>query len=414
MISLARGVRIGFISEHYPPTDGGVATSTQRVARNLHKLGADVHVLCFDHSRPLTSKDYVCHENDDGVRVSRVGPFFLKQKSQSADRIPEKLKATFRRRAFNQMLHILKDEEVDILLSFYLLNAGFLANYVARGLGVPVVAGVRGNDIGRNIFHTERFAVTQWVISGAERVVCVNEFLRKRLMLAFPEAAAKSVVIPNSVPMVSGDRPNRISARNAILEQSGWDDTPVIVAFIGALREKKGVDTLLSALDILPSASPIRLMVVGPQLGGFEKHICGELWDRLVATDRVWCTGRIPLETVPSWAIGADIVAMPSIDDGMANGLLEGMSLGLCPIVTEIFGDVVADGINGIVVQAGDYQALANAFDQLSWDPIRIKRLGEAARVSMERRTPSDEAKAYLELFQEILHLRHLQGAGYG
>src|SRR5574338_1712865 len=102
-------MKIGFISEHYPPTDGGVATSTQRVARHLHRLGARVHVLCFDHSRPMTDKDYVVEEVDEGVRVSRVGPFFLKQAGASADRIPEKVKATLRRRAFNRMIQALKD-----------------------------------------------------------------------------------------------------------------------------------------------------------------------------------------------------------------------------------------------------------------------------------------------------------------
>jgi glycosyltransferase involved in cell wall biosynthesis len=396
-------MKVSFVSEHYPPTDGGVATSTQRVARSLHRLGIDVQVFCFDHSKPLSSTDYVIQETDLGVRVSRIGPFFLKQKETSVDRIPEKVKATFRRRATNQIINMVRQDAPDILLSFYLLNAGFLATYVSRETGIPIVAGVRGNDIGRNIFHTERFAVTQWVVNAADQVVCCNEFLQRRLLIAFPEAANKSTVISNSTSMELQDSKDRSLARTSLLDVAGWNSSTVVAVFIGTLREKKGVTTLLEAIDRLGPNSDVRLLVVGPPIGTLERQLCGETWDRLVAGGRIWCTGRIPLEEVSTWVAGADIVTMPSHDDGMANGLLEGMALGLCPVVTEIFSDVVANGETGSVVPAGDAVALAQALSEVAADVERRQRLGNAAQKSIMLRTPLDEAREYIELFQDIL-----------
>lgn len=401
-------MKIGFVSEHYPPTDGGVATSTQRVARSLHQLGADVHVFCFDHSRPLSSSDYVTHEIDSGVNVTRVGPFFLKQKEASVDRIPEKIKATFRRRATNQIAKLMRQVNSDIVLSFYLLNAGFLATYVARELDIPIVAGVRGNDIGRNIFHTERFAVTQWVVNGADRVVCCNSFLQKRLLLAFPDAADKSVIIPNSTSLSLDNLPEHSQARCSLLAATGWDHSAVVVVFIGTLREKKGVRTLLEALERLGPSSPVRLLVIGPPIGNLERQMCGELWDRLMAAGQIWCTGRLPLEEVSAWATGADIVTMPSHDDGMANGLLEGIALGLCPVVTEIFRDVVSHAESGVLVPSGDAEELAKGFEQMAANAGLRKHLGALARESLLRRTPLDEARGYMELFEDILQQRKM------
>jgi len=82
---------------------------------------------------------------------------------------------------------------------FYLLNAGYLALFASRELSIPFIAGVRGNDIGRNIFHTQRFGVIQSVIHGADKIVCVNEHLKRRMLVAFPEAISKTSIIPNSI-----------------------------------------------------------------------------------------------------------------------------------------------------------------------------------------------------------------------
>ena len=171
-VETASLMRIGFISEHYPPIDGGVATSTQRLARTLVSKGVDVQVFCFDPSCPVTSPDYLVQEVDEGVSVTRVGPFFTKQPSRS-ETISEKSRATLRRRAFDQIIRVIRPWSPDLILSYYLLNAGFLANFVARELGIPHLAGVRGNDIGRNMFNVERFAVIQWIVGSAQRLVCV-------------------------------------------------------------------------------------------------------------------------------------------------------------------------------------------------------------------------------------------------
>ena len=396
-------MKIGFISEHYPPTAGGVATSTQRVAREIAKQGFEVYVVCFDATQPIESEDSIIEELDSNVKIFRVGPFFLKQTSIDIGSLPEKIKATFRRRAYNQMISILKEINIDCILSFYLLNAGYLALFASRELNIPFIAGVRGNDIGRNIFHTQRFGVIQSVIQGADKIVCVNEHLKGRMLIAFPEVERKTSIIPNSI--MPFNLPDKNISRSKILKATGWNEDDLIVVFSGSLREKKGVVPLTNALRICGYSHAIKLLVVGPNIGKVEQKMCGKLWDRLKVDNIIYTTGQIPRKDVCKWVIGGDVIVMPSLDDGMANGLLEGMLMGLCPIVSEIFSDVIEHNHSGIIVSCNNAESISDAFITISRNKNKAKALGgNAQTVIHQHHNPKAEVAKYIEIFKGLLN----------
>lgn len=389
-------MRITFVTEHYPPDPGGVATSSQRVAEALAGSGHVVQVLTFDSSRPLTSEDYVRSTVENGVTVNRIGPFFLRHPDLATISLSEKLRAVFRRRACNQMLASAIDFCPDAILSFYLLNAGFLARFVASSLRVPCFVGVRGNDIGLNIFHVERFAAIRWTLQGAAAVLCVNEHLRQRTLMMSPELADRTVVIPNGVK-APAEVPSRSNAKARLTHVTGWtEDTPVVV-FVGTLREKKGIATLLSAFQATVQTSPVKLLVVGPSIGNVERRLVGEHWDRLVEEGHLFCTGQLPREQVPDWVVAADIIVMPSLDDGMANGLLEGMALGLCPVASHVFKEEIREGETGFLFEAGNATQLSELFARLATAPDLRCRVGGAARSYVrEHHRPETEAELYI------------------
>lgn len=394
--------KIAFIVDHYPPTDGGLATSAQRISRELVNLGVDVHIFCFDSDLPLESCDSIIEENDKGVRVSRVAPFFLKQ-ALDEDSYSENIKSIFRRRAFNQIASVLQKDKMDCILSFFLINSGHIGLLLAREFKLPFVAGVRGNDIGKNIFHIERFGLTQWIVTGADKIVCVNEHLKRRLLLAFPEVESKTVVFPNSISSLKIN-PNRTKARKEIIKLTRWKESNLIMVFSGVLREKKGIIPLLRGIEISNNTS-VRLLIVGPDIGDKEKIICGELWAKLKAQNVIYSTGNISRAKVQEWISAGDIIAMPSLDDGMANGLLEGMVLGLCPLVSDIFSDIIQNNINGIVVAQNDATSIANAINKLSKDRKMVSKFGKTAKLNIQRNhQPKIEASRYLTLIESLVN----------
>jgi glycosyltransferase involved in cell wall biosynthesis len=393
--------RVLFVSEGYPPTSGGVATSAQRVARNLVRLGCEVMVVTFDGSRPLTSDDYAIEEEDDGVHLWRIGPFFLKQPSIDVERMSEKVRAILRRRAFDQMHTLAQSFKPTVVLSFYILNAGMLATYLAHAVSVPHVAGVRGNDIGRNIFSVDRLAAVRLVVDNATRIVCVNLHLRQRLLLAFPEAASRCNVIMNGLEL-----PFDADAKNThkyLETETGWPTKDPVAVFIGAPREKKGIAFLLRAVELARAHIPLRLLIVGPELGNAEERQCGMEWSRLVKSNVLHVTGHLDRATALRIAAEGDIVVMPSIEDGMANGLLEGMALGLAPVASDLFSDVVSANDAGWVVKRNSVSALAAALVEAGGSPEqRRTRAATAQKRIAEYHQPEGEAAAYVALFEEL------------
>jgi len=391
--------RLLLFSEHYPPTMGGVATSAQRIGRTLVQLGIEVHVATFDHSRPLEDDDYSIRQDDRGVDVNRFGPFFLKHADPAAAHLSEKHRAILRRRVFNRVTELGARTGVQAVLSLYVLNAGFLSGLVANALRISHFAGVRGNDVGRNIFDVARFGVIAWTLQNARRILCVNRHLRERLLIAFPQLADVSIAVPNGVP--APPVIDAAAARARIVEATGWCGDDVVAVFVGTPREKKGIVQLLRAMASLPYDSPVRLLVVGPQIGGVERRIAGTLWDELVSSRRLHATGLIDRCEVHRWIAGGDAVVMPSLDDGMANGLLEGMALGLCPIATPLFDDVIRDGETGWLVEVSD---VGRALERAAADRDRTRSLGAAAREYVLRHhSPEAEGRVYIERMNEAM-----------
>ena len=79
---------------------------------------------------------------------------------------------------------------------------------------------------------------------------------------------------------------------------------------------------------------------------------------------------------------------LPSRKEGLSNALLEAMASGLPSVVSDIPGNVavVRDGVEGLVVPAGDVAALAEAMVKLYRSPELRDRMGSAARKTIEAR----------------------------
>jgi glycosyltransferase involved in cell wall biosynthesis len=395
-------MRVAMIAEHYPPTEGGVATSARRVARSLLAHGIDLRVLSFDSSRPISDPDYLLRQDDCGVDVTRVGPFFVKRPDPPAGDLAEDVRASLRRRAYDQMLRLLTARPVDGILGFHLRNASYLGRWLAAELAVPLVACARGMEASQEVFHAARLAMLDAVLQSAAHVVAVNQHVRRRVLLAFPWAAQRISVIANSVALPATP-PRRREARARVAAAAGWELNGLWLVFIGSAREKKGLGYLARAMAGLGEPSPVRLLVIGPEPAQRDHRVFGPDWLRLRAERRIHVTGQVPHAEVAEWSAAGDVVVMPSLDDGMANGLLEGMAVGLCPLVSTVLADTPG-ATAGIVVPPGDSEALGAALRRLAGDRAAMRRMGRAARALALAYRPEDEAAAYARVLRSSAH----------
>jgi glycosyltransferase involved in cell wall biosynthesis len=181
------------------------------------------------------------------------------------------------------------------------------------------------------------------------------------------------------------------------------------VLFVGRLLPHKGVDTLIRALPadlpcelVGPIADPRYLADLQALAGGKQvtfRHDCDDA--ALVDAYR-----------------RASCIVLPSVYDDMYGGhtdvpellgqtLLEGMACGTPAVCTAVASlpEIVEDGITGVVVPPGDPASLRTALVDLVSDPARVRRMGDAARVSVVSRF------AWASVVQECLRAYGLSKA---
>lgn len=173
---------------------------------------------------------------------------------------------------------------------------------------------------------------------------------------------------------------------------------------VGRLVEKKGYVDLLHALALVKSAGgDFRCSIVG---SGPLRQTLHQLRDELELRDRVQLVDSLDQDQVIDRLRATDIfiltprVAADGDRDGIPNVLVEAMAMGL-PVVTTNAGGVtelVQHGVNGLVANVGDPGAVADLVGALLAEPVRRRRLGAAAKLTVERDFDVDVAARELEL----------------
>jgi glycosyltransferase involved in cell wall biosynthesis len=100
----------------------------------------------------------------------------------------------------------------------------------------------------------------------------------------------------------------------------------------------------------------------------------------------------------------------------MPNALLEAMACGLPCIATRVSGseDIIADGLNGIIVESEQPDQMADALRSLIEDTELAQRLGREGRVTVVREYQLAQIiERCLDLHRQLLEENSNNEAGY-
>src|SRR5262249_28439603 len=157
-----------------------------------------------------------------------------------------------------------------------------------------------------------------------------------------------------------------------------WGITPddVLVLVLGALERRKGHAILLAAARRLATALP-RLRYVFCGAGSEEAAL-----RRLAASLHGTVVFAGQQTDVAGCLAAADIVAMPSLKEGLGVAALEAMAAERPVVASRVGGlaEAVVDGRSGLLVGPGDPALLADAIAALLADPVLRRRLAAAGR----------------------------------
>lgn len=171
-----------------------------------------------------------------------------------------------------------------------------------------------------------------------------------------------------------------------------------IILIVGRLHPQKAHDVLLSAFaKISPSNPEWSLVIVGE--GSLRLTLENQALS-LGISDRVTFTGvsNNPYEHYAR----AQIFVLPSLHEGTPNSLLEAMSCGVAPIISDACEGAlpyVENNISGLIVPVNDSDALAIALQTLIADQYLREKIGHAAQ---EKVSPLYQ-KSTADLWHEVL-----------
>jgi glycosyltransferase involved in cell wall biosynthesis len=199
-------------------------------------------------------------------------------------------------------------------------------------------------------------------------IFVMGSFLRKSFIEVFG-------VDPSRVVTVGGG-PNLIGGAPA--DPGKLYDTNEIL-FVGIDFERKGGALLLNAFSQLVQRMPkARLHIVGPR----QIDIPSEIRDKVIFH------GYVSRQTPEGAALFKDlyhrcaVFVLPSMYDPFGMSSLEAMLCQIPVVVTRGWGwlDTVRDGVNGLLVDRGSVDHLAETLERCLADPDSLRRMGQAGR----------------------------------
>ena len=155
--------------------------------------------------------------------------------------------------------------------------------------------------------------------------------------------------------------------------------------FMGRLGRRKGIYDLLEALRPVKEKHGDFVLLCG---GDGDLEGVAEMAGRFGLEENVKILGWISGTEKERLFSEADIFLLPSYNEGLPISVLEAMAASLPVITTPVGGipDAVEDGVEGIMVQPGDVEALAGAVTRLLDDTELRIQMGRAGRKKAEEK----------------------------
>jgi hypothetical protein len=173
-----------------------------------------------------------------------------------------------------------------------------------------------------------------------------------------------------------------------------------MILFVGRLEARKGIGTLIEAIErLLAVESTARYVIAGEDSGGIGESWMAKLKRRdAAAAARVEITGPASAAQLADLYARCCLFVAPSLWESFGLVFIEAMANGKAVVGTSAGGipEVVENGVTGILVEPGDAGALAGAVLELIRDRGRRDSMGRAgldrwrqrfSREAMARRT---------------------------
>lgn len=348
------------VTETFPPEVNGVAMTLGRIVEGLLQRGHAVQVV-----RPRQTREAGAEREGFDEVLSKGLP--LPAYGELRFGLPSK----------NRLIKLWTEKRPDIVHVVTEGPLGWSAVAAARKLQLPITSS----------FHTNFHSYSQHYGMGLLKKP-IETYLRKlhnRTQATMVPTRALQLDLQhrgyqNVTVLSRGVATRQFSPvkRSASLRAS-WDVKPedLVILLVGRLAKEKNVGLVVSAFHAIKARIPTaKLVFVGD--GPLRKPLEDACPDAHFAGIRKG-------EELAAHYASADLFLFPSLTETFGNVVPEALASGLAVLSYDCAAaqELIVDGINGVLVHAGDELAFVNASVELANDSARRARMRGASAMSV-------------------------------
>ncbi len=264
----------------------------------------------------------------------------------------------------------------------------------SRLIGVPIVLHLHAAQLHHFYAGLPRFmqTLTRWTFSKANRVIVLGETAKQFVMEDLK-------VKPESIEIVLNGVPEPVFKRTP----HSVTHNKVRVMFLGNLSERKGVSDLLNAMSISQAFrdNKAEALFVGDGNINFYKNLAKSL--NIEA--QVTFTGWADQKEAAQWMATADVLALPSYDEGLPLVILEALGSEVAVLCTPV-GEIphnLTHNQDAVFIEPGNVDNIGKALDKLALDIEFRKKIAYNGRKLYENNFSLDYFSDHIaEIHQQV------------
>lgn len=300
--------------------------------------------------------------------------------------------------AVRRLGRYLRDEKADILHTHLFFSGiiGVLAKRLHRKTQIALMR--HHTSVVRMLGSRLHIAADKWMAEKADHVMTVSE-AAKRYMIETDGIRRVDIDVVYLGFDFEKLSPN-VDERMRVRREFGFADGDLVIGYVGNFVSGKGQVELIEAFEKVSAALPnSRLFLVGrgmlPEVrAAAEKAGEGKIVFAGWRSDVAACLNAM------------DIFVQPSLSEAFSQVLIEAMGVGLAAVATTVGGaaEVIENGVNGILVDPGNVDAISNEVTALLRDSERKMTIARAGAATVrERFTAAKMVERHYELYQRWL-----------
>lgn len=305
--------------------------------------------------------------------------------------------------AARQKIAQLADQENIDILHTHLFYSGLAGAFAKKSLRRTIFAMMRHHtSVVRMLGSRFHVRADKWMAEKADRVLTVSDAAR-RYMIESDRIRRDDIEVAYLGFDFEALRPDDTLRRKARGE-FGFSDDDMVIGYVANFAAGKGHVQLINAFDEVKRQIPNAKLILAGR--GKLKEV-EDTVGRLGLGRRIVFAGW--RDDVSAVYNAMDIFVQPSLSEAFSQVLVEAMGCGLPVIATDVGGasEVIEPGINGVLIDAYDTNAITREVIRLGGDEKHRRELAHRGMAGVrERFSAKTMVKRHLELYKKWLSER--------